>query len=104
MMLAIIVHKNNQYKVEEDKEYNFDLFEESEGKKVIFDHVLLIDDGKSVKIGTPEIKGASVEGEIVGDVKGKKISSIKFHAKKRYKRTLGHSQKYTRVKISQIKS
>lgn len=102
-MLAIIAYKNNQYKVEEGKEYNFDLLEISEDKKIIFDHILLIDDGKSVKIGTPEIKGASAEGEIIGDIKGEKISSIKFHAKKRYKRTLGHTQKYTRIKISQIK-
>jgi len=103
-MLAIISHKNNQYKVEEGKEYNFDLFENTGDKKITFDQVLLVDDGKSVQIGTPEIKGASVEAEIIGEAKGKKISSVKFHAKKRYKRTLGHSQKYTRVKISKIKS
>lgn len=103
-MLAIISYKNNQYRVEEGGEYNFDLLDGSKDKKIIFDQILLVNDGKSVKIGTPEVKGAFVEGEIVGEVKGKKISSIKFHAKKRYKRTLGHSEKYTRVKISKIKS
>ena len=103
-MLAIISHKNNQYTVEEGKEYNFDLLDNGEDKRIVFDHILLIDDNKSVKIGTPEVAGASAEGEIIGKVSGKKISSIKFHAKKRYKRTLGHREKYTRVKIQKIKS
>lgn len=103
-MLAIISHKNNQYKVEEGKEYNFDLFETDGDKEIVFDHILLVDDGKSIKIGTPEVAGASALGEIIGKVNGKKICSVKFHAKKRYRRTLGHTEKYTRVKIAKIKS
>ncbi len=103
-MFAIVSHKSKQYKIEVGKTYKFDLIEETKDKKVKFDEVLLISDEKSVKVGEPTIKGASVEAEIIGDIKADKVGIMKFHAKKHYKRTNGHRQNYTEVKISSINS
>jgi len=103
-MFAVIKHNNNQYKVEEDKEYNIsDASAKEESGKIVFDKVLLVDDGKDVIVGEPEINGAKVEAEIVGSVRGKKVEIFKFKSKKRYKRTAGHRQDYLRVKILSIK-
>ncbi|HLC44049.1 MAG TPA: 50S ribosomal protein L21 [Patescibacteria group bacterium] len=101
-MFAIISHKTKQYKVEAGKTYRFDLIEDIAEKKIKFDEVLLVGDEKSVKIGEPLVKGASVEAEILGDVKADKVTVLKFHAKKHYKRVNGHRQNYTEIKISSI--
>lgn len=103
-MFAIIKHSNNQYEVEENKEYNISLVQIEEGiNKITFDQVLLIGDENDVVVGQPEISGAKVEAEIIGPTRGKKVEIFKFKAKKRYKRTGGHHQDYLRVKILSIK-
>jgi len=101
-MFAIVSYKGKQYKVQEEKEYKIDLIEQSDDKNIIFSDILLIDDGKDVKVGTPFIAGASVNGEIIKDIKDDKVTGIKFHAKKHYKRNLGHRQQYTIVAIKKI--
>lgn len=103
-MFAIVSHKSKQHKVEPGKTYRFDLTEKSEDNKIKFEEVLLIADEKSVLVGEPFIKGASVEAEIVGDIRDDKVKVMKFHAKKHYKRNGGHRQGYTEIKISSINS
>jgi large subunit ribosomal protein L21 len=102
-MFAVVSYKGNQYKVEPDKTYKFDLFDHVDEKKIVFSEILLVDDGKNVKVGTPNVEGASVEAEIIEDMKDKKVTATKFKAKKHYKRNLGHRQDYTLVKILGIK-
>ncbi len=104
MMFAVFSFKGKQYKVVEDQEIRVDLIDSPEEKKIVFDDVLLLSDNKNVVVGNPKVDGASVEAEVLGEVANDKVSILKFHAKKRYKRTLGHTQHYTLVKISKIKS
>ncbi|MBR2587761.1 MAG: 50S ribosomal protein L21 [Bacilli bacterium] len=66
--------------------------------KVTFENVLMIDE----KTGNPYIKGAKVEAKIVKQGKAKKIIVYKFKAKKKYRRTQGHRQPYTKVEITKI--
>ena len=101
-MFAVVSYNGKQYKVAEGKTYKIDLLEHSEDKKISFSDVLLIEDEK-ILVGTPLVEGAKVEAEIIEDIKDDKVSGIKFHAKKRYKRNLGHRQQYTLVKITKIK-
>jgi len=103
-MFAIISYKGNQYKVEEGGQYKIALVSEEDKKaaKLLFNDVLLIsDDGKNI-IGTPNIENASVQSEILGEVRDAKVTTLKFHAKKRYQRNIGHKQKKTLIKISKI--
>ncbi len=102
-MFAVVSHNGNQYKVTPDKEVRIDLLSETEEKTIKFTDVLLISDDNKTSVGTPTIKGAEVEAEIIGLVRGKKLEGIKFRPKKRYKRNLGHKQNYTLVKILSIK-
>lgn len=72
------------------------------GDKVSFPEVLLTGDEKGVKVGTPAIKDAAVEGKILKQGKAKKVVGIKHKAKKRYKVKFGHRQMFTEVEIVKV--
>ena len=103
-MYAIIDSCGKQYKVSEGDVVFFEKLDAEEGKSVSFDNVVLVSDGKDVKIGTPYVKGAKVEGTVVAHGKGNKILVYKYKAKKNYRRTQGHRQPYTKVEIKSIKA
>ena len=72
------------------------------GQEIVFDQVLAILDGDKATFGTPVVEGASVEGKIVKNGKGKKIRIFKYNAKKGYRKRQGHRQPYTKVEIGKI--
>ena len=102
-MYAIIEACGKQYKVTEGDVVFFEKLEAEEGKKVTFDNVVLVSDGKKVQVGNPYVKGIKVEGKVISHGKGKKILVFKYKAKKNYRRTQGHRQPYTKVEITSIK-
>ena len=102
-MYAIIESCGRQYKVSEGDVVFFEKLDTEEGKKVTFDNVVLVSDGKDIKVGAPYVKGYKVEGNVVSHGKGKKIIVYKYKAKKNYRRTQGHRQPYTKVEIKSIK-
>lgn len=103
-MFAIINYKGNQYMVSSGREYDIDLIpgEDIKSKKVEFSEVLLVSDDSKVIVGQPSITGATVQAEILSEIKEPKTTVLKFHSKKRYQRTLGHRAKKTRIKILSI--
>ena len=103
-MYAIIESCGKQYKVSEGDVVFFEKLDAEEGKKVTFDNVILVSDGKDVKVGTPYVKGCKVEGTVVAQGKGPKIIVYKYKAKKNYRRKQGHRQPYTKVEIKSIKA
>ena len=74
-----------------------------EGDKITFDQVLLSDNGKDTKLGTPAIDGAKVEAIYQGAGRAKKVIVMKYKAKSKYHKKNGHRQPYAEVKISAIK-
>ena len=82
----------------------FEKLDVEEGKEVTFDKVVLVSDGKDVKVGTPYVKDAKVAGNVVKQGKAKKIIVYKYKAKKNQRRTQGHRQPYTKVEIKSIKA
>ena len=101
-MYAIIESCGKQYKVSEGDVVFFEKLDTEEGKKVTFDNVVLVSDGKDIKVGAPYVKGCKVEGNVVAHGKGKKILVYKYKAKKNYRRTQGHRQPFTKVEITKI--
>ncbi len=73
------------------------------GDKLVFEKVLLVDDGKNTTIGTPYISGAKVDAEIVEIGRARKILVVKYKQKSRYLRRNGHRQPFFKVKITNIK-
>ena len=101
-MYAIIESCGRQYKVTEGDTVFFEKLDAEEGKKVKFDNVILVSDGKKVQVGNPYVKGVKVEGKVVAHGKGKKIIVFKMKPKANYRRTYGHRQPYTKVEITSI--
>ena len=102
MSYAVIRTGGKQYRVAEGETVRVDLLTGNAGDKVTFDDVLLIG-GAEPKIGKGKIAGASVEAEIVGEVKGDKLVVFKFRRRKRSRKKAGHRQHYTAVKILKVK-
>jgi len=102
-MYAIIRAAGKQFRAEKGMTLQVPLMEVEPGKKVTFDEVLLTSDGTTVKAGTPLVKGAKVTAEVVGPAKGPKIYVWKFKRRKNYRRKTGHRQKYTEVRITDVK-
>lgn len=73
------------------------------GDKIIFDKVLLVDNGQDTTIGTPFIEGAKVESLFQKAGKGKTVMVVKYKQKSRYLKKNGHRQPFIEVKISAIK-
>lgn len=101
-MLAIIKTGGKQYKVQVGDKIRVEKLAGEVDGKITFDEVLFVGDEKSVKVGTPIIEGAKVEGKILQQGKAKKVVGIKFKAKKRYKVKFGHRQPFTEVEITKI--
>jgi len=75
-----------------------------EGDKLVFDKVLLVDDGKDdITIGTPFIKGAAVNATLKKISRYKTVDVIKYKQKSRYFKKYGHRQPYFEIKIDSIK-
>ncbi|MFC1627409.1 50S ribosomal protein L21 [Patescibacteria group bacterium] len=104
MKFAIIKTGGKQYKVSEGDTLDIEKLEGKAKGKVSFDQVLLVADDKTTKIGKPLVKGAKVTGTIVDQFKGEKVRIAKFKAKSRYRKTMGHRQQLTKVKINKITS
>ena len=98
-MNAIIKVGGKQYLVNEGSEIFVEKLEANAGDKVNFNQVLMIDD----KVGTPYLTNASVEGEVIKNGKNKKVIVYKYKQKSRAnRRTHGHRQPYTKIKITKI--
>lgn len=101
-MYAIVEMAGQQFKVAKDQKVYVHRLQTEEGKKVTFDNVLLVDDGKNVTIGAPAIDGAAVEAKVIKHLRGDKV--IVFHKKRRkgYRKKNGHRQSLTEIVIESI--
>lgn len=101
MKKAVIKTGGKQYLVSEGDTLDIDYL--SDVKKTIdFTPLMTLDDSK-VNIGNPEVKDSKVTVEVLEPlVKGEKVVSIRYKAKKRVNKTRGHRQQYTKVKIKKI--
>ena len=75
-----------------------------EGDSLAFDRVLLVRSEGTLKVGSPLVEGAAVKATVVGDVKGKKVLVFKKKRTKQYRRTRGHRQLYTTLRIDEIQA
>lgn len=102
MLYAIFESGGKQFKAAEGAYIEVDHLPAEAGKKISFDKVLLLVNGKDTQVGTPFIKGASVDATIVSHFKAKKVIVFKYRAKERYRVKTGHRQQYTRLLVDSI--
>ena len=105
MPYAIIQIKGKQFKVSEGDTITTDRIAElTEGETITISDVLLIADEKTSTVGTPTVAGAEVKLEVLEHAKGEKILVFKFKSKSRYRKTNGHRQLQTYLKVVSIKA
>lgn len=101
-MFAVIKTGGKQYKVQEGDILNVEKLNMDKDKKITFDKVLLVEDGGKTLIGTPFVENALVRAEVIENLKDKKVIVFKKKRRKQYRRTRGHRQELTRIKIEEI--
>ena len=101
-MFAVIRTGGKQYKVAADNTITVMSLTGDAGSTVAFDDVLALFDGETNHVGSPNIAGARVLGEIVEQARGPKVIAFKKRRRKNSRRKHGHKQDLTIVKIIQI--
>ena len=101
-MYAVIATGGKQFKVQEQDIVTMERLEGEAGAKFSFTEVLAVGEGANLKMGSPLVEGAKVEGEIVEQLRGPKLIAFKMKRRKGYRRRKGHRQELTKVKITSI--
>jgi len=101
-MYAIIDHGGKQYKVQVNERVLVDRLDADEGELVELGRVLMIGGDGAPRIGTPEIVGARVLGEIIRHEKGPKLTMMRYVGGKNSRTKIGHRQQRTAVVIREI--
>ncbi|HSW86208.1 MAG TPA: 50S ribosomal protein L21 [Rhabdochlamydiaceae bacterium] len=101
-MYAIIETGGKQYRVEKGDVIDVELTDPDSNGLIEFKNVLFINDGSAIKIGKPFIAKSAVKGELVEEVRGPKVIAFKYKRRKNIRKKVGHRQRYSRVKITDI--
>jgi len=102
MTKAVVKIGGKQFIVAEKETLLVDLL--PEGTKELTLDALLVIDGDTTTVGTPTVKGVKVIAKVTEDlVKGDKVIAIRYKAKKRVHKQMGHRQKYSRIEVTSIK-
>jgi len=101
-MYAIVETGGKQYRVEPNEVMAVEKLAAQPGETIELDRVALIEQDGKVTVGAPWVGGAKVICRVLGHGRDRKIEVFTYKAKENYKRTLGHRQPYTRVRVEQI--
>ena len=102
MKYAIVEDGGKQFKAVIGETIEVDRFQSELGEEIDLERVLLISDGENVKVGTPLVEGAKIQGTVVAHTKGPKVTVFRYKAKERIRSKTGHRQKYTQVRVDAI--
>ena len=101
-MFAVIKTGGKQYRVAANDVLKVELLVANEGDMVQFSEVLMIGEGATASIGAPTVAGATVTAEVVEQGRAKKVIAFKKRRRQNSKRTRGHRQHLTTVRIAEI--
>ena len=101
-MFAVIKTGGKQYRVSPDDVIKIERIAGEAGDKVAFEDVLMLDADGNTTVGAPLVAGATVTGELVEQARGEKIIVFKKKRRKNYRRTNGHRQELSVVRIIDI--
>jgi large subunit ribosomal protein L21 len=102
MKYAIVQNGGKQYRVSEGSILEIDRLAAEPEKPFQFEEVLMTADDGKVNVGTPTVAGAKVKAVVLEHVRGPKVRVFRYKSKIRYRKTRGHRQEYTRLRIEKI--
>ena len=103
-MYAVIETGSKQYRVSAGDTLEVERLAVEAGKPVNFDRVLLVNNDGKVSVGSPTVASATVVADVVEHIRGDKKVTYKMKRRKGYRKTIGHRQELTVVKIKEIKA
>jgi len=102
MKYAIVQSGGKQYRVTEGAILDVDRLAAEPEKTYQFEEVLMVADDDNVRVGAPTLSGAKVKAVVLEHVRGPKVRVFHYKSKMRYRKTQGHRQEYTRVRVEKI--
>ncbi len=101
-MYAVIRTGGKQYQVSVGDVIEVEKIPQDAGSEVLFNEVLMLGTGKEFQVGQPLLDKVKVTGEIMDQFRDKKVLTFKHKRRKNYRKTIGHRQDLTRVRIKEI--
>jgi len=101
-MFAIVETGGKQYRLTEGDTLRVEHLDGEEGSQIVLESVLAVGTGEGLKVGRPHVEGARIIGKIIKQGRGPKIRIFKYKRRKGYRRTKGHRQDFTEIRIDQI--
>jgi len=101
-MYAVIKTGGKQFKVSEGLTLKVEKLTTAVGKQLSINNVLTLVDGEKVTIGTPLVKGATVDVTVLAHGRGDKVKIFKMNRRKHYRKSQGHRQSFTEIKVDKI--
>ncbi|HJD44140.1 MAG TPA: 50S ribosomal protein L21 [Candidatus Paenalcaligenes intestinipullorum] len=101
-MYAVIKTGGKQYRVSPGQKLKIEQIPADIGQEITLDQVLSVGEGESLKLGTPFVEGAQVKATVLAQGRHAKIKIFKMRRRKGYRKTQGHRQNYTEVRIEAV--
>jgi len=101
-MYAVIKTGGKQFKVSEGLTLKVEKLTTEVGKQLSINNVLTLVDGEKVTIGTPLVKGATIDVTVLAHGRGDKVKIFKMNRRKHYRKSQGHRQSFTEIKVDKI--
>jgi large subunit ribosomal protein L21 len=101
-MYAVVKTGGKQYRVSKDDTILVEKLEAQEGDTITLSEVIMLGDGDKITIGKPQVADASVEAKVVSQTRGPKIIIFRRKRRKNHRRTQGHKQDLTLLKVTDI--
>jgi large subunit ribosomal protein L21 len=103
-MYAVIMTGGKQYKVAPGEVVRVETLDAKKGDTVEIKDVYMIADGDKISVGKPTLASAMVTAEVVEEGRGEKLIIFKHRRRKGFRKTNGHRQNYTAIKVKEIKA
>lgn len=101
-MYAVIKTGGKQYRVSTGEALRVEKLDAQAGAEVVLSEVLMVGEGEQVTVGAPLVAGASVKATVLSQGKGDKVRIFKMRRRKHYRKSQGHRQCYTEIRIDAI--
>ncbi|HHU95269.1 MAG TPA: 50S ribosomal protein L21 [Alcaligenaceae bacterium] len=101
-MYAVIKTGGKQYRVCVGQKLKIEQIPADIGQEISLDQVLSVGEGEALKIGAPFVDGAKVTATVLAQGRHDKIKIFKMRRRKGYRRTQGHRQNYTEIRIEAV--
>lgn len=101
-MYAVIRTGGKQYRVAKDDVVRIEKLAGEPGDTITFDQVVMVGGEDGTQVGAPVVEGATVQGEVVDQTRNRKVLVFKKKRRKNYRRTAGHRQHVSVIRITDI--